>query len=183
MIENHWAEIEAEYCLAEGGTVIRRGGRLEPHGGGDHGEGGPGRSSGGTRSLQARVLHFMQGNAVLRLSQAVAKVGSWQPPMRLNDTTRVYFEKLATVSSPEDAARYNGLLNPDKTVEIQKYPCRVRTHAQLRTAHFNHWIPWGPGFRAEHHPVRSGGDPGHPRASRREHSCLPVRIDFLQRLS
>ena len=41
--------------------------------------------------------------------------------MRLNDTTRTYFEKLATVSSPEDAARYNGLTRPDRTAAAQKY--------------------------------------------------------------
>jgi len=31
--------------------------------------------------------------------------------MKLNDTTRTYFEKLATISSPEEAARYKALLS------------------------------------------------------------------------
>lgn len=135
LIENHWADIEAEYCLAEGGTVLRRNGKLshmmvattEKVGRGvllvAHGPSGHGSRP-------------MQGNAVLHLTQAVAKVGSWQPPMRLNDTTRTYFERLATVSSPEDAARYNGLLNPAKTVEIQKYLAEFEpTHnSMLRTS-------------------------------------------------
>jgi len=120
MIENHWPEIEAEFCLAEGGSVVRRGGkvthmmvattekvgrgvRLVAHGPSGH----------GSRPLQT--------NAIVHLSQAVAKVAAWQPPMRLNDTTRTYFERLATISTPEEAARYNGLLNPAKTVEIQNY--------------------------------------------------------------
>jgi len=41
--------------------------------------------------------------------------------MRLNDTTRHYFEKLATVSSPEDAARYRALLDPQKAPAAREY--------------------------------------------------------------
>jgi acetylornithine deacetylase/succinyl-diaminopimelate desuccinylase-like protein len=41
--------------------------------------------------------------------------------MHLNDTTRTYFEKLATISTPEKAARYNGLANPARSAEIQRY--------------------------------------------------------------
>ena len=119
MIEEHWDEIAAEYCLAEGGGVSRKGGKLVrmnvattekrplgmklvAHGPSGH----------GSRPLQ--------NNAVLVLTKAVAAIGTWQPPMRMNDTTRAYFERLATVSSPEEIARYNGLENPAKSDEIQK---------------------------------------------------------------
>jgi len=44
-------------------------------------------------------------NAVAHLAAAVAKLAANQPPMRLNDITRTYFERLATVSSPEEADR------------------------------------------------------------------------------
>jgi acetylornithine deacetylase/succinyl-diaminopimelate desuccinylase-like protein len=60
-------------------------------------------------------------NALVHLAAAVSKLGTWMTPMRLNDTTRAYFERLATISSPEQAARYNGLLDPARTVEIQQY--------------------------------------------------------------
>lgn len=120
MVNNHWPEIEAEICLAEGGAGIRSKGqpryvtvqtaeklpqaiKLTSHGPAGH----------GSRPLKT--------NAIAHLSQAVAKVAAWQPPMRLNDTTRYYFERLATVSSPEAAARYNGISNPDKTGAIQAY--------------------------------------------------------------
>ena len=33
----------------------------------------------------------------------------WDPPMRFNDTTRTYFEKLALVSDPDDAQRFKDL--------------------------------------------------------------------------
>lgn len=120
MVDNHWPEIEAEICLAEGGAGIRRKGKpayitvqtaekipyavlLKSTGPAGH----------GSRPLKT--------NAIAHLSQAVTRVAEWQPPMRMNDTTRYYFERLATVSSPEEAARYNGLLNPDKTESVQQY--------------------------------------------------------------
>jgi len=120
MVDNHWNEIEAEICLAEGGGVRRQNGqiryasvqtaekipngiRLIAHGPAGHG------------SVP------LQTNAVVHLSQAVAKIAAWQPPMRLNDTTRYYFERLATISSPADAERYNGILRPEKSADVQKY--------------------------------------------------------------
>jgi acetylornithine deacetylase/succinyl-diaminopimelate desuccinylase-like protein len=60
-------------------------------------------------------------NAVTHLATAVEKVGAWQTPIRLNDTTRNYFEKLATISPPDVAARYRSLLAPsaDTTAAIR----------------------------------------------------------------
>jgi acetylornithine deacetylase/succinyl-diaminopimelate desuccinylase-like protein len=60
-------------------------------------------------------------NALVHLSSAVARIGTWDTPMRLNDTTRTYFEKLAAISKPEDAARYNALLDPAKAGPAQAY--------------------------------------------------------------
>jgi hypothetical protein len=47
----------------------------------------------------------LRSNAIVHLAQVVAKVAAWQTPMRLNETTRAYFERMAKLSSPEDAAR------------------------------------------------------------------------------
>lgn len=108
LVSQHYPEIEAEACLAEGGGVIRRGGvarfatvqtmekrpsgaKLVAHGPSGH----------GSRPTQQ--------NAIAHLGQAVAKVAFWDPPMRFNDTTRTYFEKLALVSDPEDAQRFKDL--------------------------------------------------------------------------
>ena len=41
--------------------------------------------------------------------------------MRLNDVTRTFFERLSTISPAEEAARYNGLVDPQKTAAIQNY--------------------------------------------------------------
>jgi acetylornithine deacetylase/succinyl-diaminopimelate desuccinylase-like protein len=119
MVDNHFAEIDAEFCLAEGGSVLRKGGKLN-------------RMLVGTTEKVPRSARLvargpaghgsrpLPNNAVLSLSKAVAAVGTWQTPMRLNDTTRAYFERLGTISTPEEKARYNGLTGP-KSTEIQQY--------------------------------------------------------------
>jgi acetylornithine deacetylase/succinyl-diaminopimelate desuccinylase-like protein len=42
-------------------------------------------------------------------------------PMRLNETTRVYFERLASISPPDKAARYRALLGPQPSSEVFNY--------------------------------------------------------------
>ena len=41
--------------------------------------------------------------------------------MRLNDVTRTFFERLSLISPPEEAARYKGLVDPQKSAAIQNY--------------------------------------------------------------
>jgi acetylornithine deacetylase/succinyl-diaminopimelate desuccinylase-like protein len=125
LVREHWDALGgdaggAEFALAEGGggqkrgTAVRfvevtttekipRGVRLVAHGVAGHG------------SVPR------PDNPVVHLADAVAKIGTWQPPMRLNDTTRAYFERLATISSPDDADRYNHLADPKRSASIQKY--------------------------------------------------------------
>ena len=47
-------------------------------------------------------------NALAALARAVARVHAWKPPVRLNETTRLYFERLATIE--EDAAMRQAML-------------------------------------------------------------------------
>jgi acetylornithine deacetylase/succinyl-diaminopimelate desuccinylase-like protein len=120
LVNEHWDAIAAEYALAEGGTAaeregkvryvsvtttekVPRGTKLVAHGTAGHGS------------------KPRPDNAVIHLADAVAKAGQWQTPMRLNDTTRVYFERLATISSSEDAERYNHVADPARSAEIQRY--------------------------------------------------------------
>lgn len=120
LVNERWKDIDAEICLAEGGSVIRRGGQVRfavvqtgeklPQGARLVAKGPAGH---GSRPLRA--------NAVVHLSRAVEKIAMWDPPMRFNDTTRYYFEKLGTVSTPEEAARYNGLFNAEKAASIREY--------------------------------------------------------------
>jgi acetylornithine deacetylase/succinyl-diaminopimelate desuccinylase-like protein len=80
----------------------------------------------------------LKSNAVVHLATAVAAIGAWKPEIRLNETTRAYFTRLATVSAPEDAARYRNVLSNDaKTVSavddyfLEKEP---RHASMLRTS-------------------------------------------------
>lgn len=111
MVNQHYPEIDAQYGFAEGGRVIRSGGQVK------------GAAVDLLEKNQRTIVLTARGasghgsfplktNAIVHLSAAVAAVGAWQPPIRLNETTRAYFERLASVSSPEDAARYRSLLSP-----------------------------------------------------------------------
>ena len=120
MVEKHWDAIAAEYCLAEGG-----GGILEN-------QGVKVVEVQTTEKMPRRVTLIARGtaghgsrpsvdNAVAAVARAVAKADAWQTEMRLNETTRTYFERLAAVSDPEDAFRYRNIENPEATGEIQQY--------------------------------------------------------------
>jgi acetylornithine deacetylase/succinyl-diaminopimelate desuccinylase-like protein len=135
MVDQHWAEIDAEYCLAEGGGVIRRAGKLVSMNIMTT-EKVPARSRLVVRGTAGHGSVPLVDNAIARLAQALARVAAWQTPMRLNDTTRAYFEKLATISTPEQARRYNDLLHPDRAAAAQEY-LRLhepRHYSMLRTS-------------------------------------------------
>jgi acetylornithine deacetylase/succinyl-diaminopimelate desuccinylase-like protein len=120
MVNEHFAEIDAEYCLAETGSLRRRGGRVVANLVGTA-EKVPRRVDLVARGPAGHGSRPTPDNPVLALSEAVAKVARWRPPVRLNDTTRAYFERLAVISPPEEAERYNGLSDPRKVRAIQEY--------------------------------------------------------------
>ena len=113
MVENHLDAIRAEFALNEGGgahltaegevdyvqvataeKVPWRGIRLTARGTAGHGS-------------VPRT-----DNAVVVLARAVAKLGEHQMPMRLNETTREYFKRLAEISPPEEGFLYRNLESP-----------------------------------------------------------------------
>ena len=104
-------------------------------------------------------------NAVTHLASAVQKIGTWEMPMRLNDTTRAYFEKLAAISPPERAARYRSLL-------AQKSPAAERLFAEHEPEHYAMLRTYARADdaegrnRTERHPLDGRGGHRHPCASR-----------------
>ncbi len=135
MVSEHWSEIDAEFCFAEGGGVSRKDGKilyasvsttekvpngvkLIAHGTAGHG------------SVP------LQDNAIVHLSQAIAKIAAWQTPMRLNETTRTFFTRLAAISAPADAARYLAVVNGNGADKAQEYFAakEPRTYSTLRTS-------------------------------------------------
>lgn len=111
MVNQNYSAIDAEYCLAEGGNVTRVGGQVRF-------------ASVQTLEKIPRAIELvargisghgsvpLQSNAVVHLSAAVAALGKWRAPVRLNSTTEAYFTRMATISSPAEAARYRAILAP-----------------------------------------------------------------------
>ena len=115
MADHHLDAINAEFCLAEGGGVVRTGGKIV-------------QSNIGTTEKEPRFIELVargpaghgsvpsRGNAVTKLSAAVGKVAEWSPPLRINETTGAYFKKLATMASADRAKMYRDILNPDPKI-------------------------------------------------------------------
>lgn len=120
MVENHWNAIAAEYCLAEGG-----GGILESQGVKvvevQTTEKMPRRATLVARGTAGHGSRPSVDNAVAAIARAVAKADAWQTELRLNETTRTYFERLATISEPDAAFRYRNIENPEESDLIQQY--------------------------------------------------------------
>lgn len=118
MVKEHFTEIDAEYCLAEGGGVSRVGGTVK-YATVQTIEKIPRAIEIAARGPSGHGSVPLADNAIVRLAAAVAGVGRWRPPVRLNETTGAYFRRLAELSSPAEAARYRALLSLDPTVVAQ----------------------------------------------------------------
>lgn len=136
VVDKHWDEIDCEFALAEGGggylnadgkphvvhvattEKVGRGVRLVARGTSGHG------------SVPR------PDNAVVRLAAAVAKLGTWSSPSRLNDTTSTYFERLAAIGPPDDAARFKGLFDPRERPAVERFFAQhdVLHNSMIRTS-------------------------------------------------
>ncbi len=120
LVNEHWNDIDAEFCLAESGGVRLKNGqaryaliettekqpraaKLVAHGPSGH----------GSRPLRT--------NAVVHLAKAVETIAAWDPPMRFNDTTRYYFEKMSAIADPQEAARFKDLFDSQKAPAAREY--------------------------------------------------------------
>jgi len=117
MTEQHYADIQAEYCFAETGNVTRVGGRVK-FASIQMLEKTPRTVELTARGPSGHGSRPLRGNAVVHLAAAVAALANWRTPIRLNDVTRAFFARMATVSSPEDAARYRAVLTPDSAAAV-----------------------------------------------------------------
>jgi acetylornithine deacetylase/succinyl-diaminopimelate desuccinylase-like protein len=111
MTSQHADAIASEYCLAETGTVARVNGKVT-YAGVQMTEKVPRRVELTATGPSGHASRPLQGNAVVHLSAAVAAVGTWRVPMRLNETTRAFFTRMAEISPDADAVRYRAMLNP-----------------------------------------------------------------------
>ncbi len=120
MVEKHFDAIDAEYCIAEGGQNIIETDEVKIVG------------IETTEKMPRRVTLVARGtpghgsvptltNSVAILASAVAKADAWKTEVRLNDTTRSYFQRLAEISDEADAHRYRNVENADESDAIQQH--------------------------------------------------------------
>lgn len=119
MIREHFDEIDAEFALNEGGGMSLENGTVDLV------------TVATTEKVSTRMRLVATGtaghgsrprpdNAIIRLARAVAKFGEWQPPMRLNATTREYFRRMAERVPEERAFLYRNLETPAITELVQE---------------------------------------------------------------
>lgn len=111
MVSKHWDKIACEFALNEGGRIYAKDGKAQYVG------------VATTEKVPRAVFLTAKGtsghgsrprmdNSIVHLAAAVAKIGEWQPPMRLNDTTRAFFTRLAKIVPAEEASLYSQLEDP-----------------------------------------------------------------------
>lgn len=120
MVEHHFDKIDAEYALAEGGQSVVRDKKVSTVGI-ETTEKMPRRVSLIARGTPGHGSKPTLDNAVVILASAIAKAGAWETQVRLNDTTRTYFRRMAEISAPEDAWRYLNVENEEESDVIQRH--------------------------------------------------------------
>jgi acetylornithine deacetylase/succinyl-diaminopimelate desuccinylase-like protein len=120
MVNEHFDKIESEFCLAEGGSVARVNREVQ-YAGIQSVEKIPYRIDLTARGVAGHGSVPLQTNSVVRLAKAMAAIADWVSPIRLNETTAAYFERLAGISPPDAAARYLAVLDPATQAEADAY--------------------------------------------------------------
>jgi acetylornithine deacetylase/succinyl-diaminopimelate desuccinylase-like protein len=112
VVNEHFDSIDAEYCFAETGNVIRENGEVR-YATIQTAEKVPNGIDLLARGISGHGSVPLQSNAIMHLARAIAAVTAWQPPVVLNATTRAYFTRLAEIAEPEAARRYRDVTSSD----------------------------------------------------------------------
>jgi acetylornithine deacetylase/succinyl-diaminopimelate desuccinylase-like protein len=111
IVSRYWDKIACEFALNEGGAAEVKDGKIAYFGiatGEKLPRGVQLIAKGKSGHASVPVLD----NPITHLAQAVARLGTWETPTRLNDTTREFFAKLANLSPPDQAALFRNLNDP-----------------------------------------------------------------------
>ena len=112
MVEHHLDKIDAEFALNEGGDIHIADGRVDLV-----------KVTTAEKAIWRGIKLIARGvsghgsrprpdNAVVHIAEAVAKLGRHQMPMRLNETTREYFKRMAEISPPDQAFLFANIEDP-----------------------------------------------------------------------
>ena len=195
VVNQQFPAIEAEYCLAEGGSVRREGAQLQ-FAGVQTTEKIPRRIDLTATGVAGHASMPLESNALVHLASAIEKVARWEAPIRLNETTATYFQRLAEISPPADAARYRDVLVSARMARGRSLFSEGRAAAFRPASHDRHPDHRGRRLSHQRHSVRSegldrcadaarrrpGGDSG-PRADGDRRSGRESRVGSAQRAS
>lgn len=132
MVNQHFDAIDAEHCIAEGGSVVRQGGQVQ-YAGVQTGEKLPRAIELTSTGIAGHGSVPLESNAIVNLSKAIAAAADWQPPVRLSDAISTYFSRLASISEPQAAARYQAILSPG-TADFDTALAYLKTHEPRNAA-------------------------------------------------
>jgi acetylornithine deacetylase/succinyl-diaminopimelate desuccinylase-like protein len=135
MVSKHWDKIEAEFAINEGGWILEEAGRVR-YVAVTTTEKVPNTTKLVAKGSSGHGSMPRTDNAIVHLAAAIARVGEYQPPMRLNETTRTFFKRLASISAPSEAILYSNVEDPvaGKVVEETLRRNNVMLNSMLRTS-------------------------------------------------
>ena len=135
LLKNHRELIEAEFALNEGGAVGLKAGK-------------PIRNSVQTSEKVSSTYQLevtsrgghsalpRQENAIYRLAEGLSRLSKFAFPVKLNETTRAYFERTAELENDQTAADIRSVLSahPDPaSLSLMRLAANPAYNAQLRT--------------------------------------------------
>ena len=134
LVNNHLDKIAAEFCLAEGGSVARVNREVQ-YAAVQTVEKIPYRVDVVATGVAGHGSVPLQKNSVVRLAKAIASIAEWRTPIRLNETTAAYFERLASISPSDDAERYLNVLDSGRVNEsVEYFLANEPRHASMLTS-------------------------------------------------
>jgi acetylornithine deacetylase/succinyl-diaminopimelate desuccinylase-like protein len=135
MVQQHWDKIDAEFAINEGGWVLEENGKVR-YVAVATSEKVPNATRLIARGASGHGSMPRPDNAIVHLAAAIAKLGEFQPPMRLNETTRTFFDRLSSVSPPNEALLYANIKDPiaGRVVEETFRNTNVMLNSMLRTS-------------------------------------------------
>ena len=119
LVEKHWDKIACEYALNEGGALLEDEGEVRYLNVATT-EKVPRTIFLSAKGVSGHASRPRPDNPIAHLATAIAKISEWQPPLRLNDTTRAYFQRLATISPPEEAWMFTHFDDPVVGPQVQE---------------------------------------------------------------
>jgi acetylornithine deacetylase/succinyl-diaminopimelate desuccinylase-like protein len=119
LIAKHWDRFAAGFAINEGGNVFLKGGKVE-YIGVQADEKVAYNIAVIARGTSGHASQPTKDNPVVRLTAAVAKIGSYSAPVRFTSIVRRYFEGLAPLEDDEVGKWMKSLETPDRGEHAQR---------------------------------------------------------------